>query len=460
MASTAIFVGGLSILVSIGCRRNGGAIATALSLMFAWLILPLLIWAFLPRTMPRLAPWVHPVNRWLLASSPAGVFSLAAFGIITGGGGRIDEALLWMIGLQLAAGTLLIGLAIGRLRPVARKLEDGEGGDPARRRARHRWRITARPACGESPVLWKEMHTAKPNGLADLLGILAVVVIFGWIGYGTYYFGKPALIEWLRYGFARSAPDTSRWEFNNYLRGITSLTELVCLLIVAGAAAEGVAAERARATWDGLLATPLEAREILCAKMLGAVWKARWGIVLTLALWSAGLMAGALHPLGVAAALSLLIASTWFVAALGMLRSLVSRDVAHATARVLTPLILLTCTFVLCYWPSRMASVIMGAGSVPFVNCLCLMSYRDFGEAIGQRRYGYLTMMGIFTNEAADRVLATYVIATAGYAAAAVWCTLAAIRRFDRIAGRPARPRASSVADSMSRTQLATGRLQ
>jgi hypothetical protein len=88
------------------------------------------------------------------------------------------------------------------------------------------------------------------------------------------------------------------------------------------------------------------------------------------------------------------------------------------------------------------------------------MSYRDFGEAIGQRRYGYLTMMGIFTNEAADRVLATYVIATAGYAAAAVWCTLAAIRRFDRIAGGPARPRASSVADSMSRTQLATGRLQ
>ncbi len=304
------------------------------------------------------------------------------------------------------------------------------------------------------------MHTAKPNGFAELLGILAVVVIFGWIGYGAYYFGKPALIEWLRYGSSLSAPDASRSEFNNFLRGITSLTELVCLLIVAGAAAEGVAAERARATWDGLLATPLSGREIVCAKMLGGIWKARWGIFLLLALWSVGLIAGSLHPLGVAAAMSLLIASTWFVAALGMLRSLVSRDVAQATARVLTPLILLTCTFVLCYWPRRMASVIMGAGSVPFVNCLCLMSYRDFGEAFGQRRYGYLTTMGIFTNEAAHRVLATYVIATAGYAAAAVWCTLAAIRRFDRIAGRPARPRASRMADSMSRTQLATGRLQ
>ena len=61
--------------------------------------------------------------------------------------------------------------------------------------------------------------------------------------------------------------------------------------------------------------------------MLGTVWKTRWGIALLLALWSAGMLTGALHPLGVLAALALLISALWFVAALGIRASLVSRDV-------------------------------------------------------------------------------------------------------------------------------------
>ena len=154
----------------------------------------------------------------------------------------------------------------------------------------------SRPSCGDRPVLWKEIHTAKSSGVADLLGILAVVAIFGWIGYLTYRVGAPALLEWWQYGSSRTAPNASRMEFNYYLRGITSVIELVCLLIVAGAAAEGVAAERARSTWESLLATTLRGHEILTAKMLGAVWKTRWGIVLLLALWSAGMLTGCASP--------------------------------------------------------------------------------------------------------------------------------------------------------------------
>ena len=114
----------------------------------------------------------------------------------------------------------------------------------------------------------------------------------------TYRVGAPALVEWWRYGSSRTAPDACRWEFNNYLRGITSVIELVCLLIVAGAAAEGVTAERARSTWESLLATTLRGHEILTAKMLGAVWKTRFGIALLLALRSAGMLTGAASPTG------------------------------------------------------------------------------------------------------------------------------------------------------------------
>src|SRR5207302_1782703 len=73
------------------------------------------------------------------------------------------------------------------------------------------------------------------------------------------------------------------------------------------------------------------------------------------------------------------------------------------------------------------------------VNWLCLVSYRDVRELIGQGTFSHLTMMGIFTEEGPVRVLATCLIGAAGYAAAAAWFTLAAFERFDRIAGRPER---------------------
>ena len=59
--------------------------------------------------------------------------------------------------------------------------------------------------------------------------------------------------------------------------------------------------------------------------MIGAVWKARGGILLLVVLWSAGLLA-VHYPVGVAAALVLLIASVWFMAALGTYASLLSRE--------------------------------------------------------------------------------------------------------------------------------------
>ena len=266
--------------------------------------------------------------------------------------------------------------------------------------------------------------------------------------------GRAALVEWWRYGSSRTAPDACRWEFNNYLRGITSVIELVCLLIVAGAAAEGVTAERARSTWESLLATTLRGHEILTAKMLGAVWKTRFGIALLLALWSAGMLTGALHPLGVLAALALLFSSMWLVAVLGIRASLLSRNVAHSTARTIGPLILLTGTFVLCYWPSQMTSLVMGAGSIPFVNYLGLISYRDFAEALGQGSFSHLTVLGIASNEGAGQVLMALLIAISGYTAAAVWLTRSVIRRFDQIAGRAVRSPGSAPTDSTARAHV------
>jgi hypothetical protein len=173
--------------------------------------------------------------------------------------------------------------------------------------------------------------------------------------------------------------------------------------------------------------------------MIGAAWKARGGILLVLILWSTGMLTGSLHPVGVAAALVLLIASTWFVAALGTFASLVLRETSHATAWTMILLIVPTGTFFFSLFSSRPASVMMGVTSVPYVNFLCMVSYRDFTEAVTQGTFSYLSTMAIMTNEGAGRVLGLYLAAVAGYLGAAAWFTWAALRRFDRVAGRAAR---------------------
>ena len=70
-----------------------------------------------------------------------------------------EEQFLLMVGLQLAGASLLLLLAIWRLRPAFRRQEE----TPARRRwfksrkeRRRRPRFLAHPECGDDPILWKE----------------------------------------------------------------------------------------------------------------------------------------------------------------------------------------------------------------------------------------------------------------------------------------------------------------
>ena len=148
-----------------------------------------------------------------------------------------------------------------------------------------------------------------------------------------------------------------------------------------------------------------------------------------------------MHPLGFAAALVLLGVATWFMVALGTFMSLVSRDTAQASNRTLIPVLLLSGSFLVVYLPGRNATILMGAASVPLVNWLSLMSYRDIGAIVsGQGTFSTLTELGISTGEGPLRVLATCSARDRRDAAAAAGLTRAAFARFDRAVGRPERP--------------------
>ncbi len=65
--------------------------------------------------------------------------------------------------------------------------------------------------------------------------------------------------------------------------------------------------------------------------MLAALWQMRWIITTLVVLWTIGLIAGAIHPLGYLAVVIEVAALTWFFLTRGMLVSVQAKDLATAT---------------------------------------------------------------------------------------------------------------------------------
>lgn len=435
--SLAFFVAGLSMLISTWERRAARALNQTIAVAAAWCILPAVFQAVVPRLSPLVWYWTRTYVAWLAASSPNSVAeSVLRFGL----GPRFMDSIMWMILLQLTGGAVLISLSIARLRRSSRRQAEGAG---ARSMYSRRWvglrgRFFPKPTCGEDPVLWKEIHTSRVPGTAEVLAVFVAVSLIGLIGWGTYSFGRPAFIELSHEGFASSGSGSRRADFNRFLSHVSSWVEFVLFLIVAGVAATSVTVERACDTWDSLIATPLGGREILRGKMLGTAWKVRWGVALLVLLWLLGLVSGSLHPIGLVAAVVVLSVSIWFMIALGTYASLTSRDTAAASNRALIPALLLSGSFLVCYIPSKFSTVFMGAGSAPFVNWLCLVSHGEIREVLsGEPTFRRLEEMNIYSYESGLRVLGACLISIAAFAAAAVCLSRAAFNRFDRVVGRP-----------------------
>ncbi len=399
LVTTLCFVGAISVASSVVAPTAQRSLGLAMVLAMTWWILPVFLVLLLPRLWPACASWVVPSAFWLLDSTPlAVVFNLV--GLVRRS--SFVDSVLWMIGLQTAGAGGLIAWAIWRLRPASRALYDGEGRAALARLLRRRRR--ARPACGDDPVLWHEIHSTHGANAADVLaGRVLGTLGIGFLVYLTTWFAGPAFAELAERGYGAprelpmpelhplarmmvvklgkvslgQAPGHARLEFNIVLRQASAMLVMLSVLLVAGFAAEGVAVEKDRDTWLGLIATPLAGWEILRAKMIGAVWRARPLLLVLVGLWIVGLLAGALHPLGFLAALAGLGAMTWFFAALGTYVSLWSPDRKQATGRTMLPAMFSMSGFVLPFLPAGSGTVLMGVGSMVFLTWASLLSYED-----------------------------------------------------------------------------------
>jgi hypothetical protein len=486
LASTALAAAAISVVASVGARTRGRAVSIAIGLVLAWFALPpafltlrMLLWTGGPR-------WLTEAALWLLDTSPCGV-GLSLLGVMPRPG-CIIERVLRMMALETAGAAVLTLWAAWRLRPASRALEDVEG-QSARLRMLRQWRRRRpRPPCGDDPVLWNAIQTNRratvgawiEDRLIWLVWICLIARVTSWFavpafrelaarGYGAApeAFTMPAWNPLVRVFFDKlimpadgPAAGQARLEFNIALRQVSAFFAWGYVLELYGAAALGVKRERDRDTWLGLIATPLSGWENLRAKMLGPVLSRLRGALTLIALWTVGLMAGAVHPLGFLAAITGLAALAWFCSALGVSRSLREGGMKRAGH----PLALVV---------RRVAAVgvmLLVVVAIPgALAWLSLLSYEDvfsvvhsgaflqFGATALQKvvrvpdnlplgaRVLLFGTGALQTVVGARTVVAVWLAGTIALGAGAYFVTRAMCRDFDVEVGRPTRPRADAL---------------
>jgi ABC-type transport system involved in multi-copper enzyme maturation permease subunit len=329
----AIFSSGLSILISVMARRPRDAILVTYGVGALWLLVP----TWLGPTAHYMSGslwWVGPVNDCLLMTNPLVVWGYATNQIYIRalGGlrpawflGQFTWAFYWMVGLQSVLGLLFVALAVLGLRPM--RGSSWPGGEPqkgwwsrliARLQAITRARVATsltrnqlliappdRAPCGDDPMLWKERNTSAGGGLR-WLGSRPMVLFFSvFLGCFLLDVSYPVISDLLD-GRWRPA---ARAEITDALRGSSEVLAFLAMLGVAAAAAVSLTGEREQDTWTSLATTLLTPAEVIRAKQFGAVWSARRVGIALLVIWVAGIMLGALHPLGVMVSFFLFLSS-------------------------------------------------------------------------------------------------------------------------------------------------------
>ena len=222
-----------------------------------------------------------------------------------------------MVVTQAMAGLVFVGLSIAGLRPLrgtswpgarprtgwwtrlsggARRISRAKAAVPVARN-----RILSAPArrrpCGDSPMLWKERYTTMGGGLR-WLGSRYVVLFFG-VLLGCYLLDvdRRHSRRWPGAGLESRGGDHRR------VAQASAVLAVLGMLTVAAASAVSLTGEREQDTWISLATTLLTPGEVVRAKQFGAVWSARRVGLCLLVVWGVGFFLGAIHPLGVLAAL-------------------------------------------------------------------------------------------------------------------------------------------------------------
>jgi ABC-type transport system involved in multi-copper enzyme maturation permease subunit len=266
LSSAGFGGGGLAVGASVVSRRGRDALLSVYCLMLVLVLSPLLSWVGLPVGISQWLLWFNPFY-----STNALVFDASV-------GPALATSAFWM-----AIGVAGMIVAAWRLRPSC--LAAGEVVKKSRRGA---WV----PALGDRPMLWKELYIERVGTLGRFGRWMGILITMS-LGGGS--LALAAIIAWdLAWG-GRS--ESSMWATNFLsviLKGASGRFMGWLLQWAIGLrAAVSIASERERGTWDALLMSPLQAGEIVRAKVWGSMHALRFMVAAMVVAWTLGLITGA-----------------------------------------------------------------------------------------------------------------------------------------------------------------------
>jgi ABC-type transport system involved in multi-copper enzyme maturation permease subunit len=288
--------GGLTAAASSVSRKGRDALLGSYLIGFLVLLAPALIALYSPVTVPGLAV----LNPYL------------ALGPLVS-----QEAIGPAVGAMMAWGAVgILGTATAslRLRPVCLRWL---GGEPSKKRWSRRWRVL--PRMGDRPMLWKELYTERGGAIAGFawwLGLLAAL----YLTIASTVFAILIFLYFRRGDLPRADEYTAL--MGGAIADLAPFFSILMQLAVGLRAAVSISGERERLTWDGLLTSPLEGREIVWGKLWGSLYALRWLLLAILYSWAVALAVGAMEPFDFATTIVGAITGSAFLAAVGIRASL------------------------------------------------------------------------------------------------------------------------------------------
>lgn len=258
-------VAALSLLASVLCRHTRDAVLGLYTVGVCGYLLTLLLHAF------GGPGWLLHVLEVSSPLHPLGV------GWSQAGAGELGRRVLISTAVWVSLGSLCLGLASALLRRMYLRYLEGT------RPKKPRWWRSQRPGVGANPLVWKERHVEGVAPLAVLrnlprwLGLLLVVV-------ATVGSSGSILLAHLPPGVTLSLLVQMLWgldweALSNVWSGATpasrgfflqSVWVMLLSTFVVGIRCSGaITGERERKTWEALLLTPLETRQLVRGKLWG-----------------------------------------------------------------------------------------------------------------------------------------------------------------------------------------------
>lgn len=473
--STALLLAGFTIWMSTLSWRIRDALFASYAVELLWLVF--IPFASVIRAKASISPAVDRVLDKVVAGLVAvHPMSLIDFNAIFSRRWNLmlnDSTV--MVATQSLLGVLFILIAAFRLRAVFRAQDGRVAGKAARLkttpRGFARLRHIRRPECGDDPMLWKECWTVRKVGAARRIGrfasIILILILFfstlycayyalmetllqGWIGGGDQGFGPRFSYVPGRGMFASRIPIGAGWRipdrnaFYSFLQAFVPFISFIYLTSIGATAATGIAGERDADTWTSLTTTTLSGREIVIAKIEGAIRSNRVLVYVIFFMLICGVATNALSwPSIVLAAVQLMVYAR-FVAIVGTGISLISKTTYRAQLFTFGGLVFfnflgqgsmnvwnwLAPRVYPGFMPYQISVTLYAPWSVQFLRKNPVSMFLDYGfnmYVICYDAWGLLliALMGI-----------------AFYGVASVYLLRWIVRGFDRVVGRPVRPNA------------------